>query len=157
MTNLFINFNAPDPAASKRIDNRMTTLALHEEGGNISTEAIGEEGGNMTTLALYEEGGTDPGFGTGDCVMTKARFEDGGDFDPPIDFPHFPVDSPPWLCPPDNNLPTEPNFPPFPGGPGGGNQDNRIIALLLTLLTKILMGNNQQNSPFPSGPPPFIL
>ena len=57
-------------------DDRVTTLALGEEGGEVTTLALGEEGGEVTTLALGEEGG---GF------TTRAFFEEGGcSIEPPI-------------------------------------------------------------------------
>lgn len=39
-------------------DDKVTTLALGEEGGEVTTLALGEEGGGVvTTQALGEEGG----------------------------------------------------------------------------------------------------
>ncbi len=58
----FIQYELPTEALEKVQGGRpvMTTLALGEEGGTITTKALGEEcgGGTVTTLALGEETGT---------------------------------------------------------------------------------------------------
>ncbi len=70
---------AASASKAKATDNRMTTLALGEEGGTkpgtsggrMTTMAVGEEGGGtVTTQALGEEGG-----GT---MTTMALGEEGG-------------------------------------------------------------------------------
>jgi hypothetical protein len=59
----FIQYELPTQALEEVQGGRrpgLTTLALGEEGGTITTRAIGEEGGGggpITTLALGEEGG----------------------------------------------------------------------------------------------------
>jgi hypothetical protein len=60
----FIQYELPTEALEKvQGGNKMpvvTTLALGEEGGTVTTKAVGEEcggGGPITTLALGEEGG----------------------------------------------------------------------------------------------------
>lgn len=71
---------APEPMESG-YNNRVTTLASGEEGGNnnipkpkpdITTLALGEEGG--TTYAMHEEGG-----GGIPDITTRATWEEGGD------------------------------------------------------------------------------
>jgi hypothetical protein len=59
----FIQYELPTEALEK-VQGGMpvvTTLAVGEEGGTVTTKAVGEEcgggGGPITTLALGEEGG----------------------------------------------------------------------------------------------------
>ncbi len=60
----FIQYELP-PKALERVQGgkpyTMTTMALGEEGGRLTTYIVGEEGGggppHFTTLALGEEGG----------------------------------------------------------------------------------------------------
>jgi hypothetical protein len=58
----FIQYELPTEALEKVQGGMpvMTTLALGEEGGTITTKAVGEEcgGSTVTTLALGEETGT---------------------------------------------------------------------------------------------------
>jgi hypothetical protein len=59
----FIQYELPTEALEKVQGGMpvMTTMALGEEGGTVTTKAVGEEcgggGGPITTLALGEEGG----------------------------------------------------------------------------------------------------
>jgi hypothetical protein len=59
----FIQYELPTEALKKVQGGRpvMTTMALGEEGGTVTTKAVGEEGcgggGPITTLAIGEESG----------------------------------------------------------------------------------------------------
>jgi hypothetical protein len=55
----FIDYELPlkDLEQVRGGSEKITTLAVGEEGGTVTTQAVGEEGGTFTTLALGEEGG----------------------------------------------------------------------------------------------------
>ena len=56
----FIDYELPakDLEGVRGGNSQVTTLAVGEEGGTVTTKAVGEEcGGPITTLAVGEEGG----------------------------------------------------------------------------------------------------